>query len=247
MPHRILIVDDEPDIRAVMRVALEGRDYDIEEAGSGEEVLARLAGGPRWDVVLLDQRLPGIDGLQTLKGLHEIDPACTVVMVTAFASIDLAVEAMKVGARDFVQKPMTPDTLRAAVMAALSMARGEGVAPPVPAAAGGRTWEVWTMNGFRIVDAQQPVSPSEHRFELVRGRSGPSHPVTVRFASSVVAAASEASGRQLAGDSHFWMRQGGLALTHYVWQHAGAPPDGRLAIDQLSREMVRDACAGSDG
>lgn len=245
MPNRILIVDDEPDIRAVMRLALEGRDYAIDEAGSGEEVLARLP-GTRWDVVLLDQRLPGIDGLQTLKGIRELDRGCTVIMVTAFASIDLAVEAMKLGAGDFVQKPMTPETLRAAVAAALSKVRGEWVAPPVPAGTGSYAWQVWTMNGFHVVDARAPVSPTEHRFELIQGRDGPPHPVTVRVAPGVVAAASEACGRSMDGDGRFWMHQGGLALARYVWSNAGAPPDGRLSIDALTPDMVRDALAGSE-
>ena len=75
-------------------------------------------------------------------------------MVTAFASIDLAVEAMKLGARDFVQKPMTPETLRAAVSTALSKARGEWAAPPATCCPRDRAWEVWTMNGFHVVDAR---------------------------------------------------------------------------------------------
>ena len=65
-----------------------------------------------WDVVLLDQKMPGIDGIETLRRLRERAPATRVIMVTAFASIELAVEAMKLGATDFVRKPMTPDILR---------------------------------------------------------------------------------------------------------------------------------------
>ena len=246
MPNRILIVDDEPDLRTVMHIALEGRGYDLEEAGSGEEVLARLRDGVRWDVVVLDHRLPGIDGVQTLEGIRELDPSCTVLMVTAFASIDLAVEAMKLGARDFVQKPMTPETLRAAVSTALSKARGEWVAPPTPLVPTHRAWEVWTMNGFHIVDARDPVSPVEHRYEIVQGRDGPRHPVTVRFAPRVVEEVSAESGRALAADSQFWMRQGGLALAHYVWAHAGPPDDGSLDVDRVSNEMLREACEAAD-
>jgi DNA-binding response OmpR family regulator len=186
-----------------MLLALEGRDYDLEEAGSGEDVLARLREGARWDVAVLDHRLPGIDGVQTLEGIREIDSECTVLMVTAFASVDLAVEAMKLGARDFVQKPMTPETLRAAVGAALSKARGEWVPPPTPLVPTHRAWEVWTMNGFYIVDACNPVSEVEHRQEIVEGRDGPRHPVTVRFAPRVVEEASAESGRALAADSRF--------------------------------------------
>ena len=217
-----------------------GADYDLEEAGSGEEVLARLREGTRWDVVVLDHRLPGIDGVQTLEGIRELDPNCTVLMVTAFASVDLAVEAMKLGARDFVQKPMTPETLRAAVSTALSKARGEWVPPPTPLPTH-RAWEIWTMNGFHVVDARDPVSPVEHRYEIVQGRDGPRHPVTVRFAPRVVEEASAESGRALAADSQFWMRQGGLALAHYVWAQAGPPPDGRLDVEQVTGELLREA------
>ena len=85
MATRILIVDDEPDLRAVMRFALEARDYDIEEAGSGEEALARHAAGDRWSVILLDERLPGLDGLDTLKAVREREPDALVIMVTAYA------------------------------------------------------------------------------------------------------------------------------------------------------------------
>jgi CheY-like chemotaxis protein len=241
MPNRILIVDDEPDLRTVMRLALEGRGYHLEEAGSGEEVLARLREGARWDVVVLDHRLPGIDGLQTLEAIRTADPSCTVVMVTAFASVDLAVDAMKLGARDFVQKPMTPETLRAAVGTALSKARGEWVPPPAPLVPTRRAWEVWMMNGFRIVDARDPVSTVEHRYEVVRGQDGPRHPVTVRFAPRVVELVSAESGPALAADSQFWMRQGGLALAHYVWAQAAPPPDGRIDVEQATGELLREA------
>jgi DNA-binding response OmpR family regulator len=241
MATRILIVDDEPDLRAVMRLALETRDYAIEEAGSGEEALARHASGDRWNVILLDERLPGLDGLDTLAALRDREPDALVIMVTAYASVDLAVEAMKAGATDFVQKPMTPDTLRRAVSAALSKTRGAWVAPPSPAAEGTRAWEVWTLNGFHVVDARAAASPTEPRFELVQGRDGPSMPVSVAFGAGVVAAASRAAGRDLAADASFWVRQGGLALAEYVWACAGAPPAGRLVVDRLSRTVSRAA------
>ena len=101
-----------------------------------------------------------------------------------------------------------------------------------------RAWEVWTMNGFHIVDARDPVSPVEHRYEIVQGRDGPRHPVTVRFAPRVVEAVAAEGGRALAADRHFWMRQGGLALAHYVWAQAGPPPDGRLEVEQVTGETA---------
>ena len=149
-----LIVDDEPHIRTVMRLTLEAAGYTVGEAsvrrgGAGALFTPRR----RWDLVLLDERMPGIDGLETLQQLRATSiPTPVVIMVTAFASIDLAVDAMKLGATDFVRKPMTPDTLRAAVEGALVKARGEWPATPAsstPTVAGERAFEVSVMNGFR--------------------------------------------------------------------------------------------------
>jgi DNA-binding response OmpR family regulator len=240
MSIRILIVDDEPHIRAVMRIALEGRDYEVHEAASGEEALELRAPLPRWDAVLLDERMPGLDGLETLKALRERDPGCVVIMVTAYASIDLAVEAMKLGATDFVQKPMSPDTLRAAVAAAVSKARGEWTPPASPRATRPHPYQIWTMNGFHVVDAAVAISATEHRFDVVRGRDGPSSPVTVSFTKDVVKAASDYAERPLDGDSQFWLKQAGLALAQYVWANAGPPAGGRLTVDALNRDIRRE-------
>src|SRR5262245_51908096 len=109
---KLLIVDDEPHIRQMMRLTLESAGYDIDEASSGEEAVSQFGSGTDYDVVLLDQKMPGIDGLQTLKRLTERAPGASVVMVTAYGSIELAVDAMKLGATDFLRKPMTPETLR---------------------------------------------------------------------------------------------------------------------------------------
>jgi DNA-binding response OmpR family regulator len=241
MSIRILIVDDEPHIRTVMRMALEGPDYDIHEAGSGEDALDVRTASQRWDAILLDERMPGMSGLETLKALRERNPASVVIMVTAYASIDLAVEAMRLGATDFVQKPMSPETLRAAVAAAVSKARGEWVPPPAPAdATTSHSYEVWVMNGFHVVDAGAGRSPTERRFNVIQGRDGSPRPVTVSFTTDVTAAASDYAERSLGEDSEFWMQQAGLALAQYVWNHAEAPADGRLVVESLTRDIRRD-------
>jgi hypothetical protein len=163
-----------------------------------------------------------------------------IVMVTAYASIELAVEAMKLGATDFVQKPMSPDTLRNAVAAALTKARGEWVAPAASAdQTRPRSYEVWSMNGFHVVDSGAPLTPTEHRFSVVQGRDGPSWPVVVSFSRDVVERASEEAEEPLDTDSRFWMEQAGVALAKYVWHRAAAPEDGRLVVDKMSADIAR--------
>jgi DNA-binding response OmpR family regulator len=109
---RVLIIDDEPHIRQMMRLTLESSGYQVEEADDGEAGLARLRDGAAYDAIVLDQKMPGLDGLQTLRLIRERTPDACVLMVTAYASIELAVDAMKLGATDFLRKPMTPEMLR---------------------------------------------------------------------------------------------------------------------------------------
>src|SRR5882762_7291239 len=120
MPDRVLIIDDEEHIRRMMRLTLEAAGHTVGEAGDGPEGLKLYGDGSGWDGVVLDQRMPGMDGLETLRRIKESNPRARVIMATAYASIELAVDAMKLGASDFVRKPMTPETLRNAVAAALA-------------------------------------------------------------------------------------------------------------------------------
>src|SRR6476469_55729 len=117
---RILVVDDEPHLRRMMRLPLESAGYEVEEAADGEAALTLFGDGHRFDATLLDQRMPGMDGLETLRRMKLQRADAVVIMVTAYATIELAVDAMKLGATDFVRKPMTPEILRNAVAAALA-------------------------------------------------------------------------------------------------------------------------------
>src|SRR6201989_1205420 len=122
MSKRILIIDDEENIRRVTRLTLQASGYEVGEAADGERGLEAFGDGSAWDAVLLDQRMPGMDGLETLRHINKHDATARVIMATAYAAIELAVDAMKLGATDFVRKPMTPEILRNAVAAALSKA-----------------------------------------------------------------------------------------------------------------------------
>ena len=102
---RILIVDDEPGIRQSLKGVFEDEGFATESVSSGEECLKKIAQSA-FDLVLLDIWLPGIDGLETLRRLREISPSTRVIMISGHATIATAVAATKLGAYDFIEKPL---------------------------------------------------------------------------------------------------------------------------------------------
>jgi DNA-binding response OmpR family regulator len=111
---RVLIVDDEPNVRFVFRTALESVGFTVDEAAEGLEALEWLKTSAA-DVVLLDLQMPGVGGMEMLRRLRDAGNDVPVVIVTAHGSIPDAVAAMKLGAIDFLSKPLTPEALRRVV------------------------------------------------------------------------------------------------------------------------------------
>ena len=124
MPYAVLIVEDEAKLAANIRTYLKRSGYEAETAGSAEEGLARLDGF-KPDAVLLDLRLPGMDGLTALARFREADPKMSVILVTGHGSVETAVEAMKSGAYDFVTKPVSLSKLKLLLDKALGDERKE--------------------------------------------------------------------------------------------------------------------------
>jgi DNA-binding NtrC family response regulator len=111
---RILMVDDETVVRESLGSWFRDEGYEVEVAESGKAALEKLVHGA-WDVFLLDIRMPGIDGLELQRKLKEAHPDATVIIMTAYASVETAVEAMKQGAYDYIIKPFDPDDLERTV------------------------------------------------------------------------------------------------------------------------------------
>lgn len=245
MSTRILIIDDDPHIRHMMRLTLETAGYEVGEAGDGLQGLRVFGDGSAWNAVLLDQRMPGIDGLETLRRLKERASESRVIMVTAFASIELAVEVMKLGATDFVRKPMTPEVLRNTVAAALAK---PSVAPSVPRPTAESLpqrprVEMLTMNGFRFVRAFADT-PDERRF-LVKDPTGLEHDVIVYIDAEAVAMVERLTRRRLPFESSFWTSCAERVLVAYLWDKGQIPPEG-LAVIQIDRNDLDIAARWED-
>lgn len=108
--RRVLVVDDEANLRQTMARILHQLGCDVTTAADGVEALQRLVVAP-YDLMYLDIRLPGMDGLQVLRQVHDRYPQVAVVLLTAHASISSAVEAVRLGATDYLIKPITPEAL----------------------------------------------------------------------------------------------------------------------------------------
>src|SRR5271154_3519382 len=118
MKGTILVVEDEEKLRRVVELQLKGAGFDVDQAGNVEDAM-RLA--DRADVILTDLRLPGVSGLELLANLRRQDSHTPVIVMTAFGSIETAVEAMKAGAVDFLPKPFSLDHLMTVVDKALEV------------------------------------------------------------------------------------------------------------------------------
>lgn len=243
---KILIVDDEAHIRQMMRLTLEAAGYEVDEAADGEAGLARFGDGRSWSAVLLDQKMPGLDGLQTLRQMKERLPEACVVMVTAFASVEIAVDAMRLGATDFLRKPMTPEMLRGAVAAVLASR------PRTPIKASGSVEEhpaprieTLTLNGFRVVRpaTASGVTTGEHAFEVTHFPDGATATVTVRIDPEAVARVARLSRHQLQPGGAFWREQAERLLSAYLWSEGKMPESGRLTVHDVSREDLDLAAA----
>ncbi len=107
----ILIVDDEKNIRLTLLRSLEVLGVETDSAEDGKEALVKLR-EKEFGLILLDIRMPGVDGMEVLRQVRESRPDIRIIILTAYGTIDLAVEAMKLGAVDFIQKPFVPEQIR---------------------------------------------------------------------------------------------------------------------------------------
>jgi DNA-binding response OmpR family regulator len=240
MSKRILIIDDEENIRRVTRLTLQAAGYEVGEAADGERGLEAFGDGSSWDAVLLDQRMPGMDGLETLRHIKDRQPEARVIMATAYASIELAVDAMKLGATDFVRKPMTPEIVRNAVAAALSKQQRvrEAITPSKTEVAAEALIQIITMNGFTILDSKDARhEPNERRF-VVKSPTGSEHEVLVQIDEEAVGYVERMTRRKLPAENSFWTSQAQRLLGDYLWKEGKVPPTRKLTIKDVDRDEL---------
>lgn len=121
---RILIVDDEPGVRLILEHTMQSEGYIVQTAVNGEDALQKITAA-NYDLILLDLHLGRIDGLQVLEAVHHIDETAVVIILTGYASMDSAIEALRMGAFDYLFKPAMPDVIRQRVKDGLAQRKQE--------------------------------------------------------------------------------------------------------------------------
>lgn len=121
-PAAIIVIDDDPAMRLACRKILTHAGYRVETCDSGAQGLEAVAAG-KPALVLLDLKMPGLSGMEVIPRVQELDPLIVIIVITGFATIDTAVEAIKLGAYDFLPKPFSPDELRLIVNRGLERRR----------------------------------------------------------------------------------------------------------------------------
>ncbi|HSS19649.1 MAG TPA: response regulator [Pyrinomonadaceae bacterium] len=239
MSKQILIIDDDRNGRRVTRLTLQAAGYVVGEASDGHEGLQLFGDGSHWDAVLLDQRMPDMDGLEALRRINARDGSARVIMATAYASIELAVDAMKLGASDFVRKPMTPEVLRNSVTAALAKQRHAN--GPITATSEDKAnplIQIVTMNGFTILDSDCARSePNERRF-IVKSPGGSEHEVLVQIDDEAIEYVERMIRHHLPAENSFWTSQAQRVLEDYLWREGKVPPTRKLTISEVDREEL---------
>src|SRR6185503_4806596 len=125
-PAKILVADDEQNLRRVLTALLRREGHDVIQAASGVEAIERLGDV---DVVITDLRMPGADGMEVLRTASKNHPQVPVIMITAYGSVGQAVEAIKAGAFDYIEKPFEQEAIRIIIEKAIGQANANKLAP----------------------------------------------------------------------------------------------------------------------
>ena len=166
--HTVLVVDDDPGHRGMLEALLGRWGLAVTSAGDGKEAVARVCERP-FDVVLMDIRMPDMDGITALKEIRKYNPAVPVVLMTAYSAVESAVEAMKSGAVDYLIKPLDFDQLKSTLFKTLehseAVRSGERFPVPVEGIVGN------SLAVRRMLEMIHTVAPSEATV-LINGKSG---------------------------------------------------------------------------
>jgi len=242
---RILVVDDERNIRNTFRLAIESFGHDVEVASNAEAAVQLLKTGGGFDVAFLDLKLSQESGLDLLSAMIEVSPRLTVVMVTAYASIETAVEAMRRGAFDYLPKPCTPEQIRQLLVRAEKTRRLENRVAELESRLSAEPPDIDLETGSpamqKVIDVASRAAPSEATI-LLLGESGTGksvmartiHQQSPRHGHAFVTVSCPSLSRELLESELFGHVKGAFtgALAD-TWGKVAAADGGTLFLDEI--------------
>jgi two-component system response regulator AtoC len=179
---RVLVIDDAEGIRGYLANLLELEGYEVDTAEDGRSALALLEGGAAPDAILLDVMLPGIDGIETLRRIREIDARVPVVMLSVVGKASTIVEAMQLGATDYLNKPFEEALLRAALDNVLERRSLERERDRLVHQAPSAETVIWGSDAMRAVRATLEQVADTDVTILIQGESGVGKEIVARTA-----------------------------------------------------------------
>jgi DNA-binding response OmpR family regulator len=225
----------------MIRLALEHSGYEVDVAADGQEGLLKFGDGKFWDLVLLDQRMPGLSGMDVQKEIYHRSPKTKLILITAFGTIDLALEAIQAGASDFLRKPFTVETLKKCVISALERPVTHMAAVPVGLVCREFTRTTFNGFGFELEDdhTDEHIGDITCRFKVHRAGEAPVEVKVVLPAFVMELVKAYTDSEHVPGGQRFWVAMCEEALANHLWQNASPPDDAFLRIDDLSSGLQR--------
>ncbi len=182
----VLIVDDEPSMRMALSESLESCGYKVKTAESGADALAKFQEG-KFEVVITDMRMPGMSGMEVLRGIRKVSSKTPVVVITAYGTVNTAVEAMKEGAADFIMKPFSVDHLESIVKKVVTKKVRKSEKKPKQDSKGILSQEKMIITGnetmLSLLEMLTCVSKSKSSI-LIQGESGTGKELIARYIHS---------------------------------------------------------------
>lgn len=258
---RILVIDDARNLRKMVRLTLSQIGHDVDEAEDGQTGLRKFGDSSRWDLTLVDQRMPHHEGLEVVQQARQLAPTSRLILMTAFDNEELARQVLELGAIDFLRKPFSTSTLRLTVATALQLqptvlpqgGTNQSLAEqatmlPEPGHEGFviprrsyliKGFSFWPM---KIEASVHPRGMSVGRCFQMSDGSGKYTTSFVGIVPHLLEQLRRETGWKIDDSNDIWEQVCGQALLNYIWKNSQLPP-ATLPVYEIPLDLRHNRAA----